>query len=91
MTARLPVKVVPGASQSKITGWLGEELKIRVGASPEKGKANKQVKALLAKILGLYYGQVEIIAGLSSPHKLIEFSGLDVSALLNAFGKPDDT
>jgi uncharacterized protein YggU (UPF0235/DUF167 family) len=29
---KLPVKVIPGASQNAITGWLGNELKIRVTA-----------------------------------------------------------
>ena len=39
----LEVKVVPGASRSEVTGWLGDSLKIRVAAPPERGKANAAV------------------------------------------------
>jgi uncharacterized protein YggU (UPF0235/DUF167 family) len=49
MAARLPVKVVPGASTSKIAGWLGQELKVRVSAPPEQGKTKQKVVHVLAK------------------------------------------
>ena len=81
MTVRLAVKVVPGASQSRIAGWLGKELKIRVSAPPEKGKANKQVKVLLANATGLTGKQVRIIAGHTSTHKLVEPAGINSACI----------
>lgn len=45
--------MVPGASKSEISGWLGDALKIRVAAQPEKGNANAAVVAVLASGLGL--------------------------------------
>jgi len=72
----LKVKVVPGASRSHIAGWLGDALKIRVSAPPEKGKANAAVAAVVAAALGLPAGSVAVVSGKSSPRKLVEVRGL---------------
>jgi hypothetical protein len=73
---RLKVKVVPAASRSQLAGWLGDALKIRVSAPPEKGKANAAVEAVLAEALGLPAGSVAVVSGKSSPRKLVEVRGL---------------
>ncbi len=73
---RLKVKVVPGASRSHIAGWLGDALKIRVSAPPEKGKANAAVAAVVAAALGVPAGSVAVVSGKSSPRKLVEVRGL---------------
>lgn len=73
---KLPVKVVPGSSRSGIAGWLGDTLRIRVTAPPERGKANAAVESLLDDVLGLPKGAARIVAGGSSPRKLVEIAGL---------------
>ena len=74
--ARLSVKVVPGASKSEISGWLGDALKVRVAAQPEKGKANTAVVLVLATSLGLPEKSVNVVSGKTSQHKVVEIQGL---------------
>ena len=81
MKSRLSVKVVPGASQSKIAGLLGDSVKIRVQAPPEKGKANEAVLSLLAKFLGVSVNQLSICTGHTSANKVIEVQGVSDAEL----------
>lgn len=79
--AMFSVKVVPGASSDSIVGWLGDDLKVRVSAPPEKGKANAAVGKLLATTLRLAKDQVRIVSGQSSPRKVFEVVGLSEEEL----------
>ncbi len=74
---KLAVKVVPGSTQERIAGWLGDELKIRVRQVPEHGKANEAVRRLLSNTLNLPVGNIRIVSGTASSHKTIEILGLD--------------
>ena len=87
-TARLRVKVVPGSSRDQIIGWLGDALKIKVMAPPEKGKANDAVVKLLAAALGLTNDAVTVVGGHSSPSKAISVVGLDEESVKKALGWP---
>ena len=76
MSVKLKLKVVPGASRSEIGGWLGEMLKVRISAPPEKGRANAAVEALLARALDLPAGSARIVSGAGSSQKVMEIQGL---------------
>ncbi len=65
----IKVKVVPGSKHDEIVGLLGDRLKVRVSASPEAGKANIAVRALIALALGVGIRDVELISGDASAHK----------------------
>lgn len=86
----LKVKVVPGSSRNQIAGWLGESLKIRVTANPEKGKANDAVISLLADALRIPKQDVTISSGASSPRKAFKISGLSQSEIKSRLSGPDD-
>ncbi|MFM1903038.1 MAG: hypothetical protein RLZZ440_938 [Planctomycetota bacterium] len=83
---RLNVKVVPGSSRNQIVGWLGDALKIKVTAPPEKGKANEAVIELLAEALGIDPDAIQIESGHSSPSKIVAITGMDDEAIKTAFG-----
>jgi uncharacterized protein len=76
---KLPITVVPGSSRSGIAGWLGNTLRVRVTAPPERGKANAAVEALLSEVLGLSSGSARIVSGGSSRRKVVEIVGLSES------------
>ena len=82
---RLNVKVVPGSSRDLIVGWLGDALKIKVMAPPEKGKANEAVVELLAEKLGVSTDDIEVASGHSSPSKVIIITGMDDESIKRAF------
>ncbi len=75
----LRIKVVPGSSRSKVDGWLGEFLKVRVTAKPEKGKANEAVVALLSDVLRVPKKNISISSGGSSSKKRLKIIGLSNS------------
>jgi uncharacterized protein (TIGR00251 family) len=66
---RIHLKVVPKASRDEIAGWLGDRLKVRVRAAPERGQANAAVEALLSEVLG---ASVRVVAGHTTPLKTVE-------------------
>ena len=83
------VFVTPKAGIDRIDGFADDEraeLKVRVKAIPDEGKANKAVCALLAKFLGVPKSAVSVAAGHTSRHKRLEVSGLsqdEVDSLLS--------
>ena len=88
-SVRLSVKVVPGASRDEIAGWLGDALKVRVSAPPEKGKANQAVERVIAKALGLSAKDVKVVVGQSNPRKTIEVKGINETELYQRLPGPD--
>ena len=80
----LPVKVVPGASRTRLLGEWDGRAKIAVAAAPERGKANNALIGFLAKHLGVRKGDVTVVAGHSSPVKTIRIERVTVSAVCAA-------
>jgi hypothetical protein len=69
---RLKVKVTPRSGRSEVAGWLADgTLKARVQAPPEKGKATEELRALLARELGVRTSQVSVISGATSRLKTV--------------------
>jgi len=80
----LSVKVVPGASRSRVLGvWQGA-LRVAVAAPPQGGRANREVQTLLAEVLGLRRSSVRIISGATRPLKRICLVGATPGAVREA-------
>ena len=75
------VKVVPRSSKTKLAGVLGDMLKIKLAAAPEKGKANELLIDFLAEALNVKRNAVKITSGHTSPVKTIRITGISVETL----------
>ncbi|WP_019570382.1 DUF167 domain-containing protein [Thioalkalivibrio sp. ALE11] len=84
--ARLKLRVSPGAREDAVVGWMGEALKMRVRAAPEKGRANRAVERLLAAELGLPADSVRVVSGQTGRDKTVEIDGWSDAALREHFG-----
>ena len=89
-SVQLRVRVVPGARRSEVVGRLGDVWKLRVAAPPERGRANDEVVALLARTLDVPRAAVRVVRGHTTHVKLVEIDDLtpaDAEHLLAAAAK----
>ncbi len=82
----LAVRVNPKSSKSKITGIIGEELKITLNAPPIDGKANKELIKLLSKTFSIPKSKITLLSGESSRSKRILLNTLDAQDVINSLG-----
>lgn len=72
----LRVKVVPKSAKSEIAGTMDDgTLRVRIAAVPEKGKANAELCAFLARHFGVPPTSVSIVSGHTSAIKLVRIEG----------------
>lgn len=80
------VKVVPGSSRTQIAGPMGQMLKIKVAAAPEKGKANDCLVDFLAEKLGVRKNAIAIVSGHTSPVKQIRIETMTSDKITQQLG-----
>ena len=67
--------VSPGARRTEVVGLHGDRLKLRVAAAPEKGAANQELIAFLARALNLPKNAFRLL-GAASRSKAVEIHDL---------------
>ena len=67
----LRLTVVPGAQRTQVVGLLGDRLKVRLAAPPEKGAANQELIAFLARALDLPKQALKLTSGFQSRTKAV--------------------
>ncbi len=76
-STRLRLRVSPGvAGRDEIVGRYGDGWKVRVGAPPERGRANDAVLRLIAERLGVAQSAVTLVSGAAARDKIVELDGL---------------
>lgn len=77
----IKVKVLPRSSRNQIAGKEDDIFKVKLTAPPVEGKANKALKELFAKRLGIPKADVEIVSGESSRVKLVRINELNINEI----------
>ena len=72
----------PRAPRTRGRGTLGTALKLDVAAPPERGRANDEILAFLARALGLAPGALRISAGAGSREKSVRVLGMTCAELV---------
>jgi hypothetical protein len=88
--ARVTLKIRAGAKRTAFCGKLGDAWKLQVAAPPVDGKANEALRRFLAELTACPFSGVRIIAGQTSPRKIVEIDGIDAQALNRAILKSQD-
>ena len=70
-STRVHVRAQPGASRAAVVGVHGGELKVRVCSPPVDGRANDEVCAVLAEVVGVKVREVTLVAGHTSRSKVL--------------------
>jgi uncharacterized protein (TIGR00251 family) len=78
----LPVRVQPGAASNQIVGAYDGALKIRLTASPQRNRANRQLLDFLAHTLNVPAQNLSLHRGRSSRSKMVEIQGLSEQELI---------
>ncbi len=87
MSFVVDIKVVPRSGRIKWVLAGDDRLKCYLKSPPEKGKANRELVALLAKALGITQDKISIITGATSRNKRIKIEAeISFDVLLQALG-----
>ena len=78
----LSIKLQPRASRDEIGEPLGDELRVKVTAPPVDAAANEALLRLLADTFECARGQVELVRGHTSRHKIVKLHGLEPAFVL---------
>jgi hypothetical protein len=75
----LKIIIQPRASRNIVVGLYQDALKVKVTSPPVDGEANKNLIALIAKLLHLPKTSIEIKQGSTSKNKLLRIQGITVA------------
>jgi uncharacterized protein (TIGR00251 family) len=78
------VAVRPGASGRGVVRANGAELVIALSAQPEKGRANDELIAFLARAAKVASADIAIVRGRTARHKIVRIAAMDSPALASA-------
>lgn len=80
------VKALPNAGASAVVGVRNGELVVRLGAQPERGKANRELIDLLAGLLGVSRSSLRVVSGETSRHKVVAIPSGHTARLVEIAG-----
>lgn len=83
----IKIKVIPRAFRNQIVGRDGDVFRVKVTPPPVKGMANRTLIEMLAKMLGISKGRIEITSGQNSRVKSVRIYGVSLGEITSVFEK----
>lgn len=65
----LNCSIQPGAREDRVTGLIGNQLKIKIAAPPADGKANRHLIRFLSRQFQVKQSAITIVSGVTSRQK----------------------
>jgi len=87
--ARIDVRLRPRGHRDQLIGVVGGVLQARVTAPPVDGRANKALRRMIAKRVGVAPSRVSVVWGERSPNKIVRVEGVSAKALEQALREPE--
>ena len=78
----LRIRVVPKSKRNSIEVGSDGQIKVRVTAAPERGRANDAAIALLSERIGVPKRDIEIVRGHTARNKTIRVDGVTKKEVL---------
>ena len=79
---KISLRVYPNGGRNEIVGFSGGILRVKISAPPSKGKANRELRSFLSRLLGVAKGNVNIINGETARYKVVAIDGLSRSEVV---------
>lgn len=83
---RILVRAIPRSRRAGVQGEHDGALKVGLASPPLEGRANRELCAMLAKLLGIAPSNVCVMAGQRGRLKWVEVVGLDEAAVRERLG-----
>lgn len=87
--ARIAVRLRPRGHRDQLMGMRDGVLLARVTAPPVEGRANKALRQMIAKRIGIAPSRVSVVQGEKSRNKVVRVEGVSAMALEQALRDPD--
>jgi uncharacterized protein (TIGR00251 family) len=83
--AQIEVRLRPRGSRDELTGMRDGVLQAKVTAAPVDGRANRALRGLIAKRVGVAPSRVSVVRGEKSRDKVVRVTGIEQAELDGAF------
>ncbi len=80
--AKISLHVYPSTNRTEVIGFRDGVLQVKVSSPPTKGKANRQLVALLSQLLGISKASVNIIKGHNIRNKVVTIDGFSLEEVM---------
>ena len=78
----ISIRVYPNATRNEIADFTDDILRVKIAASPLKGRANKELLSFLCRLLAVSKDRVSIVKGHTARNKIVAIDGMSKESAL---------